>query len=319
MWCWAATLQGALLFCAGEQYAQCDLVSEIFGLDCCTVPRRAGCNRPYRTASALKTFRLLREVRSGPLTGGELFTELRAQRPAIAIMQAGDRTVRHAVTIVGVHGPAPWLVAVNDPSGLRLRGQPLSLISGSYRGPWRWVDTLLLNCGISLAPPEGEIMSGIRATSKSATLGAVRIPMYVAEPADVVEGATTANARLAAFETFAEDGSDHVVEVSPGGAAGGAMYGPLADAIIRNVPLYERRYGAGVRLLQITGLFVTAIWLSAGEAREERIVPIYTLTRDVEIGHSYAPDEFERLLRRPALEHVREARLERGVDRDTER
>jgi hypothetical protein len=71
-------------------------------------------------------------------------------------------------------------------------------------------------------------------------------------------------------------------------------------------------------LLQVTGLFVTAIWLSAGEARE-RIVPIYTLTREVEVGHSYAPDDFERLLRRPALEHVREASLERAFDRDTER
>ncbi len=161
-------------------------------------------------------------------------------------------------------------------------------------------------------------MAGIRTSSKRATVGAVRIPMYVAEPADVLDGATTANARLAAFETFAEDGSDHIVEVAPEGGGGGAMYGPLADAIRRSVPLYERRYGADVRLLQVAGLFVTAIWLAPGEARNERIVPIYTLSREVEVGHTYAPDEFERLLREPALEHVREADLERRHEQGLE-
>jgi len=64
-------------------------------------------------------------------------------------------------------------------------------------------------------------------------------------------------------------------------------------------------------LLQVAGLFVTAIWLDAGEPQDERIVPIYTLSREVQVGHPYAPDEFERLLREPALEHVREAKLER--------
>jgi papain like cysteine protease AvrRpt2 len=310
MWCWAATLQGAVLFCAGEQYAQCDFASTIFGWDCCTVPRRTACNRPYRTAKALDAFGLLREVRSGAITGIELFAELRAQRPVIAIMEAGDRTIRHAVTIVGVQGPAPWLVSVNDPSGLQVRSQHLSVVTAEYRGFWRWVETLLLKCNVSLAPSEGERMPSVRTSSKSATVGAVRIAMYVAEPADVLDGATTANARLAAFETFADDGGDHVVEVPPQGGDGGAIYGPVADAILRSVPLYERRYGPDVRLLQVAGLFVTAIWLNAGEARNERIVPIYTLSREVEVGHPYAPDQFEWLLRAPALEHVREAKLE---------
>lgn len=160
-------------------------------------------------------------------------------------------------------------------------------------------------------------MTGVRTSGKRATVRVVRIAMYVAEPADVLDGATTANARLAAFETFAEDGGDHIVEVPPEGGAGSAMYGPLADAIRRSVPLYERRYGPDVRLLQVVGLFVTAIWLAPEQARNERIVPIYTLSREVEVGHTYAPDEFERLLREPALEHVREAKLERRHERGT--
>lgn len=162
-------------------------------------------------------------------------------------------------------------------------------------------------------------MPAIRASTKSVTLGPVRIGMYVAEPADVIDGATTANARLAAFETFSDFGSDHVFEVPSEGEGGGAMYGPLAEAILRSVPLYERRYGSDLRLLQITGLFVTAIWLTEAEARNERLVPIHTLSREVEVGHPYAPDEFERLLREPALEHVREAGIERKFERDSER
>lgn len=208
------------------------------------------------------------------------------------------------------------MASLDDPSGLQIRRQPIAEVAGRYRGWGRWIESHLLDPRISLAPSEGAPVHGIAVASRSVTLGSVRIPMYLAEPEDVVEGRTTENARLAAFEVFPDVGSDHVVEEPLEGGPGGMLFGPLADAILESVPSYERRFGAQVRLLQLPGLFVTAIWLPAPERGEERLVPIHTLSSEVELGHAYAPDDFEHVLRLPALEHVREATLEREQELD---
>jgi hypothetical protein len=136
--------------------------------------------------------------------------------------------------------------------------------------------------------------------------------MYVAEPADVVEGQTTENARLAAYELFPDERGGRIVEIPAQGGDGGWLEGPLASAMLEFVPRFEHQYGERVRLLHVMGLFVTAVWLPAETEHDSRIVPIHSLSRQVQVGHAYAPHEFDELLREPAAEHAREAERERA-------
>jgi hypothetical protein len=259
---------------------------------------------------------LWRQTRLRPLTGPELEIELRAARPIVAIIQTGKRVIRHAVTIVGVRGPSPWLVTVNDPGGVIVRGAALADVTSNYRGSGgRWIKTHLLDRPVSLAPPEANLDPGTAPERSSATLSSVRIPMYVAEPEDLIEGRTAENARLAAYEVFPDERMGFIVELPAEGGAGGRLDGPVAAAMLESVPRYEHQYGSSVRLLQVLGLFITAVWISAEPERPDAIVPIYTLSREVEIGRAYPLGEFERLLREPALEHVRDADRERVVER----
>ncbi len=316
MWCWAATTQGAMQFLQGRRREQCEFASDAFGLECCMTPLADGCNRPYWTDKALKAYGLWRETRLRPLRASEIVTEVRAARPVVAVIQTGRRVIRHAVTIVAVRGPSPWRVTVNDPGGVILRDRDLAEVTSDYRGlGGRWVKTHLLNSWVSLAPPEGIMESTTAVVSASATLSSVRIPMYVAEPEDLVEGRTAESARLAAYEVLPDEAGGYVVEMPASGGQGGQIDGPLATAMLESVPQFERRYGSSVRLLQIQGLFVTVVWMTAERNRKDVVVPIYTLSREVEVGHTYELDEFERLLREPAREHVRDADRERDEER----
>jgi hypothetical protein len=274
---------------------------------------------PYDTGRALKASNLWRDTVRGPLAGPEIVTELRAQRPVIAIIQTRASAIRHAVTLVGVTGPSPWLVSVHDPGGAVLHDASLATVTRAYRGVGSWVETHLLERFISLAPPEGALMADRPGARRRDKLGTVRIPMYVAEPADVMQGQTTKNARLAAYEVFPDERGGRIVEVPADGGNGGSLEGPLASAMLESVPRFEHRYGERVRLLHVLGLFVTAVWLPGETEHDSRIVPIHSLSRQVEVGHAYAPDEFDALLREPAAQHALAAERERtGQDRSND-
>lgn len=140
-WCWAAVSASVERFLQpGSYLTQCEIASEVMGVDCCSEPDLY--DEPEMLQDALGAVGRLRGV-TGRLTFEQLQSEINANRP-VCIRIAWDGGGAHFVALSGynVTGSGARTVDVADPFYSEST-QDFDLFPQYYHGGGTWTATFL--------------------------------------------------------------------------------------------------------------------------------------------------------------------------------
>lgn len=274
------------IYYGNTSWTQCELVNSQFGLtNCCIDGSSPQCDRPWNVQSALKAVGCYGGFIRGPLTLGDVQSELEGGWPIGAGIVWGPIGPGHLVMVVGVDSVAANLV-VSDPASAQTI-LPFNEFCQAYRSIGRWEGTFLTRPG----PRAGKAALGSPGITHSTAAAEKNgmdlvLDLYTTSLEDAAAGDPLVTARVSGKEVI-KNGPISADDLHNATSSTSSIDSQSFDILSSADPTCSE-----VRLLQIPALNVRAAWIRGHGPVGDRVMPLAPVPRFLVAGRAYGPAEF---------------------------